>query len=274
MTHRLRRAFRIVWRERRSFRRTRDWLAHFYNGLVNRSPLRLPGKGGVWALGVRGIDAPVYVRQGSKDWAVLREVLLDGEYSFALAHLAGKPFHCIVDLGANIGMTICLWRQHFAGASVLAVEPAPENLDLCRRNSAGHGDAVRVIAAGVSVSSGRGSISRAEDPVLFRTKTEVGVEPVELLSMEDLLGRGRIQEEIDLLKCDIEGAERDIFAECRGWIGRVRWLLIEVHDGYRISDLVNDLAANGVVAKVVAHRPKREPTEVALLRLISRQDEI
>ena len=28
-------------------------------------------------------------------------------------------------------------------------------------------------------------------------------------------------DEIDLMKCDIEGAESDLFRDCHGWIGRV-----------------------------------------------------
>ena len=47
------------------------------------------------------------------------------------------------------------------------------------------------------------------------------------------------------MKCDIEGAERELFARCRPWIHRVRNLLIEIHGDYTADVLLKDLIANG-----------------------------
>jgi len=50
---------------------------------------------------------------------------------------------------------------------------------------------------------------------------------------------------LDLLKCDIEGAEREVFAACDAWIGRVRCMVVEVHDGLGIPELAHALARAG-----------------------------
>jgi hypothetical protein len=47
------------------------------------------------------------------------------------------------------------------------------------------------------------------------------------------------------LKCDIEGAKRELFSDCRAWIGRVRNISIEVHGDYTRQNLMQDLARNG-----------------------------
>jgi hypothetical protein len=35
---------------------------------------------------------------------------------------------------------------------------------------------------------------------------------------------------IDILKLDIEGAEKEVFSNCDKWLGNVRILMIELHD--------------------------------------------
>jgi hypothetical protein len=37
-------------------------------------------------------------------------------------------------------------------------------------------------------------------------------------------------ESIDILKIDIEGAEKEVFADSTAWLGRVRAIIIELHD--------------------------------------------
>ena len=49
-----------------------------------------------------------------------------------------------------------------------------------------------------------------------------------------------------MLKCDVEGAERALFADCAAWIGRVRTLAVETHDGYTVVDAANAVAGAGL----------------------------
>jgi len=50
---------------------------------------------------------------------------------------------------------------------------------------------------------------------------------------------------IDLLKCDIEGAERELFERCASWITRVRLIAIEVHAPFVVGELMSLIAAAG-----------------------------
>jgi hypothetical protein len=51
-----------------------------------------------------------------------------------------------------------------------------------------------------------------------------------MVAMPELLTSNAI-EAIDILKVDIEGAESDLFAECKSWISKVRLIVIEIHPG-------------------------------------------
>jgi hypothetical protein len=72
-----------------------------------------------------------------------------------------------------------------------------------------------------------------------------GGQPVEALTIPQLLERASAAGAVDLLKCDIEGAEQELFADCSAWIGRVRNILIEVHRPYTTEMFLADLGRAG-----------------------------
>jgi len=63
---------------------------------------------------------------------------------------------------------------------------------------------------------------------------------------------------IDLLKCDIEGSEIELFADCRDWIHRVKALLVETHAPYTVQQLYAALRANGWNFNVIHERPTED----------------
>ena len=67
--------------------------------------------------------------------------------------------------------------------------------------------------------------------------------------MSEILEQAGVSGEIDLVKCDIEGAEAEVLARCADWITRVRALVIELHAPYTEELLRRDLAANGFTGK-------------------------
>ena len=60
-------------------------------------------------------------------------------------------------------------------------------------------------------------------------------------------------DEIDLCKCDIEGGEAALFAECSDWIGCVKTLVVETHEPYTLDRLVSDLGRNGSPLRLKSH---------------------
>lgn len=148
----------------------------------------------------------------------------------------------IVDLGANIGMTVQWWAGLFPHASILAVEPDPLNIELLKHNTQ-HLSSCRWVQAAIGNKDGTAFISRSR----FAYNTSVGdagMLEVKQVSMPTLMQQYGLQT-IDLLKIDIEGSEKLLLSSDTGWLSAVKYIVMEVHDGCEI--VVDILLANGFV---------------------------
>jgi FkbM family methyltransferase len=248
------------WHERGQYASSIDWLLSIYNRILIHLPRApLPGRGRVVRVRPVGLSHPLFVRLASSDWYVLEEIFLNGEYE----HIARTPrgVKTVLDLGANVGMSVRFWQTLFPGVRVIAVEPDEQNLAMARRNVM-ESPAVTFIRACVA--------GRARDVWLDRSSNEYSISMrdqrpgstaqeslVPALTVPQVLERAGFAGEIDLLKCDIEGAEAEVFADCAAWIGRVGNIAIELHAPYTAQRFLEDLRRNGSEAlRVTADLPK------------------
>lgn len=116
----------------------------------------------------------------------------------------------VVDVGAHVGTVALQAAKH--GAFVYAVEPAPINIDMLKRNIMRNDlqDRVTVVEKAVASESGL-SLPLRDEPLCpgqkslaFNVGKQIGCD-VETISLADLLAG--ITEKIDFLKMDIEGEE-------------------------------------------------------------------
>jgi FkbM family methyltransferase len=222
-----------------------DWVRWFRlrtSASVLSGETRTPGE----ALSVRFRDAmPLLMRLGTTDCRVAQEILIDGEYEF-ISKLELPPRPNVIDLGANIGVFLHFVAQRWPLARLLAVEPDLGNFAMLERNARAIHDGVVSKTVRACVGGERGftqlSPNWGEWAITMGEVSDKGDVPV--LTMADLC-RDHGIERIDLLKCDIEGAERQVFADCSEWIQRVQNLVVEVHEPYRLADLQGDLERNG-----------------------------
>lgn len=237
-----------LWRNRLTYERLQDWALSFYHRLILRLPhLPLPLRHSIREVRLANVDAPFYVRLGTTDWYVLEEIFIDRAYEPVVLRHAGGARH-IVDLGANAGFSIRWWQLQYPEARITAVEPDAENLLLCERNLLkGDGaDSVRLVQACVAGRERDVSLERSGGEWRFRMTdavTEDAKGRVKALTMPQLLSDDAAP--VDILKCDIEGAEAEVFADCSAWIGRVRQLVVEVHRPYSPEVFMEDLARGG-----------------------------
>lgn len=235
------------WQERKRFARRRDWLMSLYDvglRLLPRFPLPLRNR--VWPIRIRGYATPMFLRLGRSDGFVMKEVFLTGVYQPTLDQLH-EPVRQIVDLGANVGLSVRLWLQHFPQARVLAVEPDAANYAALIGNLAAvHvADTVSCVMACVAGRPGTVYLDRSAEDCAIHVSDQANGDPVRAMTMPQLLDEANFTGEIDLLKMDIEGAEADVLADCSAWIGRVKLLVIELHGEYAQDRLIEDLSRNG-----------------------------
>ena len=180
-----------------------------------------------------GTDHPVYLRVPSTDVVTFRQIFMDEEYQFDVAELP----QTIVDAGANVGFASVYLACKFPDARILALEPDRGNFELLRRNVAPYRNVLPLNAAlweedteihlvdpGLGDS---GFVTRDSD--WQESETERERHKVDALTVSSLMKKYEI-ERIDILKVDIEGAEREVFADTEQWIGSVGAVIIELHE--------------------------------------------
>jgi FkbM family methyltransferase len=182
------------------------------------------------SLWIKGHDDAVWWRSGTSDSLAIHHVLADREYS-PIAQSASAKF--IVDCGANIGCASRFFLKEFPEARVVAVESDKGNYEMCLKNLTGFGDRVQVIYGAVSATKTRFACEKGADGDWSNTvrPCRPGEEgDIDGVTLDEILSDSP-SGEIDILKIDIEGAERFLFDEnCHRWLGRTKNLVIELHD--------------------------------------------
>lgn len=188
---------------------------------------------------LRGVDQPlevdcrplnrkIWLRPATSDLEVFHEIFADKDYEFACWDISPK---LIVDAGANIGLTSLYFSMRHPGAKIIAIEPEPSNLEILRRNTRGEAN-IEVIAGALWPRKASLSMTdeNAEKWAFSVSETERDGSGIEAWTIPDILDHAGA-DRIDLLKIDIEGAEKDLFsAGWQEWLPRVRRIVIELHD--------------------------------------------
>ncbi len=132
-----------------------------------------------------------------------------------------------LDCGANVGVTV--HEELAAGAkTVVAIEPAPENLECLRRNFAPEIASGRVIVVPKGVWDKDDFLTLRVDPknsaadtfVLHR-EGALDVEKVPLTTIDELVADLKLRR-VDYIKVDIEGAEPKALAGARNTLARFK----------------------------------------------------
>lgn len=146
-----------------------------------------------------------------------------------------KPI--IVDAGANIGISTIWFARAFPQARVISIEPDPGNAELLRKNIAPYPNCVAEEAA-IGSEPGFVQLSRPGSQLAWAVQTTRSSEGVPVITVEDAFAKSGGDEPF-IVKIDIEGFERDVFASHIEWLDRTYVVFVEPHDwmfpGQRVS---------------------------------------
>ena len=139
----------------------------------------------------------------------------------------------ILDCGGNIGCAAVYFANKYPTAQIYSIEPEKNNFRLLIFNTALYENIhpiksalwdketfIRVETEGHGVGDFMTFETTADDSTAFQTTT-----------VSKLLAESGF-DEIDLLKIDIEGAEKEVFSapDVDEWLPKVKVLIIELHD--------------------------------------------
>jgi FkbM family methyltransferase len=210
-------------------------LHHYYAALGVLGVLafvraKLTGKRPLFATRKAGTLHPVNLRIGSTDVSVFRQVFEERQYDVTLPQAP----RVIIDAGANIGLASVFFANKYPEAMIVAIEPERSNFDVLKKNTAGYS---RIKSLNAALWKHNGSISlfdSGEGNHAFQTlenpangKQNGGM--VQALTVDSIMKQFGF-DQIDVLKIDIEGAEKEVFENCSGWIGHVGVVMAEIHD--------------------------------------------
>jgi FkbM family methyltransferase len=182
----------------------------------------------------------VFLREVGSDALTFQEVLLEQVYREVVDNVRGC--RTIIDLGANIGLASLYFSAHYPGCRVFAVEPNPDTFRLLSANLEGLIRAGRCrVFQGAVWGSERELVADpgwSSEHFSRFAATEggdaAGGAAIKGLPMNKLVEAAGF-ERVDLLKCDIEGAEVELFKGDLGWLDRVGAIAIEFHDDSRAA---------------------------------------
>jgi FkbM family methyltransferase len=173
------------------------------------------------------------IRPRTSDRYVFEQIFLDNDYAL------GVDVHprLIVDGGANVGYASIYFANRYPDADVVAIEPDAANFEILCENvkqyrkiqplRAGLWDRRGMLFVDDSLGSWGCTVSEIHPKDIAERNNP---SCVEALTVDDILLRSG-HKRIDILKLDIEGAEREVFSgPCEKWLSLTGVMIIELHD--------------------------------------------
>jgi FkbM family methyltransferase len=180
----------------------------------------------------------IVLRANSSDAKVFGEIFLEKVYSpyaRAYARSAGRSTPVIlVDLGANIGLSVIALDKELQPQTIVAVEPDSGNFlvlqeNLRRTQLTDKCTALRAFAGAERgfaelVDSGNGAWG-----MRMGVASEAGLPVLPLSEIIGMASGLAVCENEVVVKCDVEGAELHLFRDLRQWEERVGYIILELH---------------------------------------------
>lgn len=150
------------------------------------------------------------LRPRTADVGVFEQIYIARQYQLD----APSEPNLIIDAGAHIGCATVLFAEKFPNATIFAIEPQASNFALLRQNVARYPNVTAINAALWGRPSVQSIINPKGDSWEFRTQVALShnASCVIGITIDELLtwcGASKL----DILKLDVEGAEKNIFGE-------------------------------------------------------------
>ncbi|MFM2337663.1 MAG: hypothetical protein RL115_856 [Bacteroidota bacterium] len=188
----------------------------------------------------------------SSDMEVLKQVLISNEYE-AVVHcykdnFTNKPAVKIIDAGTNVGYASIYFLSFFEAGKIACVEPDAGNLKeiAFNLNTAIKAGSVTVFPTGlmggddISIQTNRSFRDGKDWSVEVQpVGDDTGLKSVSVASIMKAMQ----WQEVDIIKIDIEGAERYLFntTENVQWLLTTKVVAIEIHDEFEIREKIYEI---------------------------------
>lgn len=186
----------------------------------------------------------LYIRKNTKDRETFKEIFNSNIYNIKLPFTPGT----IIDAGANTGFASLFFKLKYPNSKIVSLEIEAGNCEMVLKNTENLND----FELKQKALYNRKTYFKIEDPfnatnsfVIKEVGENDGFE-IESITLDEIL-KEKQWETIDLLKIDIEGAEKDLFeSNYENWLPKTKVIMIETHDrmiekcSYTVMKTIND----------------------------------
>lgn len=174
-------------------------------------------------------DSPITFGDRESLWILINEILLMEEYFFESRN--SKPR--IIDCGCHFGLATMYFKHVFPKAEVVAFEPIPEVFALAQENFESAGlQGVRLLPYALSDEETTATFYVSKRHPMGSSLTDRYSKSdgaVEAIEVQCKLLSSYLDQKVDFLKIDIEGAENAVLREAEPLLKNVQNLFVEFH---------------------------------------------
>lgn len=169
----------------------------------------------------------IFLRKNTSDIPVFRQIFMDMEYALPIPFIP----KIIIDAGANIGLFTIFMNQKYPNAKYICLEPEPNNFKQLNFNLKRIKNIEILQKALWNHNNGVNIETSSEHGEWGATTKDTGnnIGEIPSITIDKILNEFEI-DIIDILKIDIEGAEKQLFEKDAKWLKKVKLLIIELHD--------------------------------------------
>ncbi len=174
---------------------------------------------------------PFFLRNNVSDKAIFKQIFLEEQYKL-INSLVNDPKY-IIDAGGNIGLAARYFNKVYPEATVISIEPDEINADYLKRNVSEIENIKYLQVALWHRQCNLKIINPKDSPSSFMVNENKDLGNIEAVTINDIMLQFNLPY-IDILKIDIEGAEKELFENNpQSWLPKVKCLIIELHDNYK-----------------------------------------
>ncbi len=172
-------------------------------------------------------NTPPIIRYGTTDCTIFWQICIFKDLKLP-KKITPK---IIVDAGAYTGLSTKFYAEKYPNSKIIAIEPEQSNFNLLEKNISKLKNVSSINAA----LWYKKTFMQIKDPGLghcaFTVKKDTKENyDIKTITIPEILNRFNL-DKIDVLKIDIEGAEKELFSQnYKSWIDKVNIIVIELHD--------------------------------------------
>ncbi len=213
------------------------------NKLLNKITLKKLKKKPSFIPGTTKIDGiKFHYHDGLSFYETYKEIFIRGIYDFNTTNL--KPI--IIDGGANMGLSVLFFAKKYPKATIYAFEPEEKIFNILQKNTIAF-NLKNVVLHQKALWINNNDLTFYTDGGMGGSVTNVYQNQTPTIVKTEIL-RDFLNQPIDFLKLDIEGAEFEVVSHCEDLLKNISNVFIEYHSYVKkeqqLGEMLNKLKSN------------------------------